>query len=60
MTAVVVGLIDHGSLIGLADDDHPQYTLAIGEIRKITGPLTQVEYDAITTPDADTLYAIVG
>jgi hypothetical protein len=62
MTAIVVGpgAIDHGDLEGLEDHDHLQYPLAIGEIKKIAGPLTQAQYSTISIPDVDTLYVIVN
>ena len=59
----LVGLIsqtitDHGSLGGLGDNDHPQYTLGTGI--RIVEAITQTAYDALGTKVATTLYVITG
>ena len=36
------------------------YVEATGTLTKLHGPITQAAYDALGTPDPDTLYIIVG
>lgn len=44
------GAIDHGSIAGLTDDDHPQYLL----ISDSTAVITQTKLDDFATPDDNT------
>ena len=43
---------DHGNLLGLADDDHPQYLLTNG-MRALTGPLDMGGYQIINVGNVD-------
>ena len=52
------GYIDHGGLIGLADDDHTQYLLITGT-RAMTGALQVVSYTTETLPVSGTKGQIV-
>jgi hypothetical protein len=55
VNGTIVGQIDHGTLLGLLDDDHPQYLLVDGT-RAMAGDLNMGEFDVtdvtrVTGPD---------
>lgn len=52
----LVGTVDLPTLTATLNGT---YVAVEGTITKIDGPMTQAAYDALT-PDADTLYVIVG
>jgi len=53
-TAAIAALIEHGDLVGLADDDHPQYLLTTGA-RDVTGVMKYSSIVAISN-DADIVH----
>lgn len=54
-----VGAIDHGSLAGLADDDHPQYLLIDGT-RSMTGNLQLGANEAFSSASPSTANSLIN